>query len=205
LNPRGHESGHLSGLRHFGYTADSVTFDFRWADFGHFGSVDGLHRVSGDAAREPFDRSVLAALGPVLGGTDLDHPSAAADLRCIDLWCPDDWPLELWRLYADERARDLSRDEAFRSMWRRLVVALRRLGDEYVELVGDEVTRFIDDAIGSPGVAPPSTGRRGPSLQPPLAPGTHPAVKVADAVVGDPVTLPGSSRLRGVTWSSTEC
>lgn len=90
---------------------------------------------------------MIAAIGPLLGETSLDHPSAAADRRCIDLWCMDGWPLEVWRWNATEQARKLARAEEFRSAWRPLVVALERLGERYVDLSDDEVTESIEGAV----------------------------------------------------------
>lgn len=45
--------------------------------------------------REPFDMARIGAIGPFLGGVDLDHPSAAADKRAIDLWCVEGWPIHM--------------------------------------------------------------------------------------------------------------
>ena len=128
LDRVGHEAGHLAGMRWYGYTADVVTFDFRWGDYGHYGAFDGVHRTTGDPAREAFDRARIAALGPMYGGESLDDPSAAADLRCIDLWCVAGWPLEAWRMNATEQARRLAHKPAFASTWRTFVVALHDLG-----------------------------------------------------------------------------
>jgi hypothetical protein len=46
-------------------------------------------------------------------------------------------------------ARDLARHEPFAYTWRLLVVRLHDLGDEYVELHGDKVDRFLDEATNT--------------------------------------------------------
>jgi hypothetical protein len=149
LDRVGHEAAHAAGLRWFGYSARSAQFDLRWGDRGHFGAFDGVHRVSGDPSRESRDRSVIAALGPLLGGTSLDHPSARADLRSIDLNREPDWSVDAWRWLSIERARDLARHEPFAYTWRLLVLRLHDLGEEFVELHGDEVDRFLDEATNT--------------------------------------------------------
>jgi hypothetical protein len=130
----GHEAGHLAGMAWFGYSANLAQFALRWADHGHFGAFDGVRRTTGDPKREPRDRSTIAALGPVFGGTALDDPSAAADRRSIDLNVTDGWNLETWRWLAAKRARELARDrgvphplEALRPRARRSGRAVRRV------------------------------------------------------------------------------
>jgi hypothetical protein len=137
----GHEAGHLAGMAWFGHSANLAQFALRWADHGHFGAFDGVRRTTGDPKREPRDRSTIAALGPVFGGTALDDPSAAADRRSIDLNVTDGWNLETWRWLAAKRARELARTEAFRTLWKHFVLALADLG-ELVELRGDDLDRF---------------------------------------------------------------
>ena len=66
--------------------ADLVQLDLKHADFGdRFGHVERIRRISGDPNRERHDRAVIAAIGPVLAGVDLDHPrrspTAAASTR----------------------------------------------------------------------------------------------------------------------------
>jgi hypothetical protein len=51
-------------LKWFGYSADLLRFDFKYADFGFAGSFDGVRRVSGDPEREARDRATIAALAP---------------------------------------------------------------------------------------------------------------------------------------------
>ena len=149
LDRVGHEAGHVAGLRWFGYSADVVTFDFRWGDYGHYGSFDGVHRTTGDPKREAFDHSTIAALGPLYGDESLHDRAAVADLRCIDLWVMPTWPLEAWRMRATDRARELAHTPAFSAMWRRIVVALHDLGDRYLELHGDEIDRFLASIPGA--------------------------------------------------------
>jgi hypothetical protein len=159
LDRVGHEAAHAASLRWYGYTARVVTFDLRWGDFGHFGAFDGVRRASGDPARESRDRSVIAAIGPLLGGVSLDHPSARADRRAIDLNITDGWSAESWRWLSFERARDLARHEPFRAVWRAFVVHLHDLGEEYVELCGDDVDAFLESVPGAgllPGAPRPS-------------------------------------------------
>jgi hypothetical protein len=108
-----HESAHLAAMRWFGFSAQTVRFDLRWADRGFAGAIDGVHLVSGDPARESRDRAVIAAVGPLLGGTSLDHPLARADLRSIDLNREPGWNVDAWRWLSTERARDLARHEPF--------------------------------------------------------------------------------------------
>ena len=141
----GHESGHAAGLIWLGYSADRLRLDFRWADFGFAGKFDGVRRVTGSPEREAYDRSTIAALGPLLGGESLDDRSAAGDRRCIDLNCTDNWPLEAWRMLATDRARDLARHEPFRRIWRSCVFALHDLGERYLELHGEQVDWFLAD------------------------------------------------------------
>jgi hypothetical protein len=175
----GHEAGHLAGMKALGYSADVVTFDFRWADFGHFGALDGVRRTTGDPTREPFDRSVIAALGSMLGSESLDDSSAAADRRCIDLWVMPNWPVLAWRMNATEQARRLARTEAFAYTWRTIVVALHDLGERYVELHGDEVDAFlasISDADLLSGVPRPPSASRALLMR----------QKAADVAVGGP-------------------
>jgi hypothetical protein len=140
---RAHESGHLAGLVWFGYSADSLKLDVRHADFGWAGALDRVHRVTGDPTRKARDRAVIAAVGPLLAGVDLDHPSAAADRRAIDLNRADGWSAESWRWLSFERALDLARHEPFRAVWRAFVVRLHDLGEDYVEFHGDEVDAFL--------------------------------------------------------------
>ena len=97
-------------------------------------------------AREARNRSVIAAIGPLLGSTSLDHPSARADRRSVDLNREPGWGVDAWRWLSTERARDLARHEPFAYTWRLLVVRLHDLGDEYVELRGNEVDRFLAEA-----------------------------------------------------------
>jgi hypothetical protein len=70
-----------------------------------------------------------------------------ADRRAIDLNVTDGWGLEAWRWLMFERARELARTEAFRSMWRAFVVRLSDLGERYVELRGAELDRFIFGSV----------------------------------------------------------
>jgi hypothetical protein len=159
LDRAGHEAGHLAGLRWFGYTADVVKLDLRWGDHGWHGLLDHVRRTTGDEAREPFDRALIAAAGPVLAGGSLDDPSAAADRRNLDLWVMSNWPIEAWRLNATEQARRLARTPAFAATWRTFVVRLHDLGEEYVELRGDDVDAFLEsvpDAGLLPGAPRPS-------------------------------------------------
>lgn len=134
----------LRGLRWFGFSADTMRLDLRWGDFGHFGAFDGVRRTTGDPGSERSDRAVIAALGPVLGGTSLEHPSSAADRRAIDLNVEPGWGVDAWRWLTTERARRLARDESFRTIWKHFVLALDDLGERFVELQGDEVTEFIE-------------------------------------------------------------
>jgi hypothetical protein len=153
-----HEAGHLAAMKVLGYSADVVRFDFKWADFGWHGALDGVHRTTGDETREPFDRARIAAAGPLYGGESLDDRSAATDRRCIDLWVMPNWPIEIWRMRATDRARALAHTPAFAATWRALVVRLGDLGDEYVELRGAEVDAFlasIPDADLLPGASRP--------------------------------------------------
>lgn len=143
----GHEAAHLAALRWLGYSAEIVRFDFRWADLGFAGAIDGVRRVTGDPARESRDRSVIAAIGPLRGGSSLDHPSAGVDRRAVDLNREPGWSVDAWRWLATERARDLGKHEPFAYTWRLLVVRLHDLGDDYVELHGDEVDAFLAAAI----------------------------------------------------------
>jgi hypothetical protein len=129
----------------FGYSADIVRFDFRWADHGFHGAIDGIHRVTGDPNREPFDRALIAAAGPLYGAESLNDRSAAADARCIDLWVMRNWPLEMWRMNATEQARRLAHTPAFAYIWRTCVLALHDLGERYLELHGEQVDRFLAD------------------------------------------------------------
>jgi hypothetical protein len=76
----------------------------------------------------------------LLAGVSLDHPSARSDIACVDSNREAGWSVEAWRWLSTERTRDLARDESFRDLWRRFVVAL---GDEYVELRGEQVDRFL--------------------------------------------------------------
>jgi hypothetical protein len=153
-----HESGHLAAMKVLGYTADVVKFDLKWGDYGWHGAVDRVRRSTGDETREPFDRALIAAAGPVLAGESLDDPSAAADRRCIDLWVMPNWPVLAWRMNATEQARRLARTPAFSALWRTFVVRLHDLGEEYVELHDDEVDDFlasIPDADLLPGAPRP--------------------------------------------------
>jgi hypothetical protein len=129
-----HEAGRLAAMKVFGYSADVVRFDFKWADFGWHGALDGVHRTTGDETREAFDRARIAAAGPVHGGESLDDRSAAADRRSVDRWCVGGWPLLAWRMNATEQARRLARTPAFSALWRTFVVRLHDLGEEYVEI-----------------------------------------------------------------------
>lgn len=128
-------------MRWFGYSADLVRLDLRHADFGgNFGHVEGVRRVTGDSAHEARDRAVIAAIGPLLGGVGLEHASARTDVRCVDANVTDGWSVEAWRFLMTERARELARHEPFRAAWRALVVAL---GEEFIELRGEQVDRFL--------------------------------------------------------------
>jgi hypothetical protein len=149
FNKVGHEAAHLAAMRWLGYGAETVRLDFRWGDFGFAGAIDGVRRVTGDPARESRDRSVIGAIGPLLGDTGLDHPSARVDLRSIDLNREPGWSVDAWRWLSTERARDLARHEPFAYTWRLLVVRLHDLGDEYVELHGDKVDRFLHEATNT--------------------------------------------------------
>jgi hypothetical protein len=143
-----HEAAHMAAMKVLGYTPDRLRLDLRWGDFGFHGAADGIRRTTGDAAREPFDFARIAAIGPLLGGVDLEDAAAAADRRCIDAWCMEGWPLELWRMNATEQARRLARTEEFRSVWTPLVVAFKRLGEKYLDLKGAEaVERFIERSV----------------------------------------------------------
>jgi hypothetical protein len=115
--------------------------------------AEGVRRATGDPAREPHDRSTIAAVGPLLAGVTLDHFSARSDIRCIDLNRADGWSVEAWRWLATERARALARTPAFAATWRALVVRLGDLGERFVELRGDELDRFLgcDGRHGEPG------------------------------------------------------
>jgi hypothetical protein len=56
-----------------------------------------------------------------------------------------------------------------------LVVALGDLGDRYVELRGDEVNAFIDEAVtGFPDATPPSNGSPRPHSRQPRTPSDWP-------------------------------
>jgi hypothetical protein len=149
LDRVGHEAAHVAALAWLGYSAQTVRFDFRWADLGFAGAIDGVRRLTGDPARESRDRAVIAAVGPLLGGTGLDHPSARADLRSVDANREAGWSPDAWRWLSTERARDLARHEPFAYTWRLLVVRLHDLGDEYVEFHGDEVDRFLEEATNT--------------------------------------------------------
>jgi hypothetical protein len=109
----GHEDAHLAAMRWLGYSAEIVRFDFRWADFGFAGAIDGVRRVTGDPARDSRDRSVIAAIGPLRGSSSLDHPSARVDRRAVDLNREPGWSVDAWRWLATERARDLGKHEPF--------------------------------------------------------------------------------------------
>lgn len=153
LDRIGHEAGHLAALAWFGYNADLVRLDLKHADFGgNFGHIEGIHRTMGDPKREARDRSTIAAVGPLLGGVDLDHFSARSDLRCVDLNREAGWSADAWRWIATERARDLARHAPFAYTWRLLVVRLHDLG-EFVELRGDELREVLrpEDVDGGPG------------------------------------------------------
>jgi hypothetical protein len=107
--------------------------------------IDERWRTTGAEDREPFDRATIAAVGPLYGGESLDDRSATTDRRCIDLWVMPNWPLEIWRMRATDRARDLAHTPAFAYTWRTIVVALHDLGERYVELHGEQVDRFLAD------------------------------------------------------------
>jgi hypothetical protein len=171
-------------MRWLGYTADLVQRDLRWADWGTFGHVGGIRRTTGDPEGEPHDRAVIAAIGPLLAGVDLDDPSARSDAACVDANWADGWPLEGWRFISTEGARDLAAHEPFSHTWRLLVVALSRLGERYLELHGAEVDAFITSVlpdatsfrVGEPHAeAATSAGAQASDML---------AVKVADAVGG---------------------
>jgi hypothetical protein len=102
---RGHEAAHLAALRWYGYTADLVQLDLKHADRGNFGHVEGIHRTRGDEKREPHDLATIAAIGPLLGGTSLEHPSAISDIRCVDANRADGWSFEAWRAFDRTCAR----------------------------------------------------------------------------------------------------
>jgi hypothetical protein len=141
-----HEAAHMAAMKVLGYTPDRLRLDLRWGDFGFHGAADGIRRTTGDPAREAFDLARIAAIGPLLGGVDLED-AAAADRRCIDAWCMEGWPVQVWEWNATEQARRLARTEEFRSVWTPLVVALKDLGEEYVDLHGDEVDAFIERSV----------------------------------------------------------
>jgi len=136
-----------------------VRLDLRHADWGNFGHVEGIRRVTGDPSREPYDRATIATLGPVLAGVGLDHPSARTDVRNVDANVTDGWAVEAWRFLVTERARTLARHEPFAATWRALIVRLGDLGEEYVELRGDDVDAFLESVPGAgllPGAPRPS-------------------------------------------------
>jgi hypothetical protein len=168
-----------------GYSADLLGFDFKYADFGFAGSFDGVRRVSGDPEREARDRATIAALGPLLGGESLDDRSALGDRRCIDLNREDGWSVAAWRWLATERARDLAKHEPFGRTWRLIVLALHDLGEQYLELHGEQVDRFLADL---PDAGPPNVTAAVPNVAASARrPGAHSsAARVADAALGVP-------------------
>jgi hypothetical protein len=161
-----------------------VRFDFKYADFGFAGSFDGVRRVTGNPNREAHDRATIAALGPLIGGESLDDRSARGARRCIDLNREDGWSVEAWRWLATERARDLAKHEPFGHTWRLIVLALHDLGEQYLELLGEQVDRFLADL---PDAGPPNGPPRSPTSQPPLGVRalTLPRRRVAIAAAGD--------------------
>jgi hypothetical protein len=50
---------------------------------------------------------------------------------------------------AFEQARRLARTPAFSALWRTFVVRLHDLGEEYVELRGDDVDAFLESVPGA--------------------------------------------------------
>ena len=58
--------------------------------------------------------------------------------------------VEVWRMRATDRARELAGHEPFRRTWVASVLALEDLDEVYVELPGAEVDNFVT-AISSAG------------------------------------------------------
>lgn len=138
-----HEAAHLASAHVLGYTLDVVRLDLHWGDDGWHGDITGVRRTTGDPRREPEHRSTIAASGPI-HDRGLDHPSAAHDLRVIDLWKPDDWPPLVWRFVAEEHARKLARTEPYRRLWHRFIETLENVG-EFGEITGDVLAMIAAD------------------------------------------------------------
>jgi hypothetical protein len=193
-----HEAGHATAPVPLGLPLRGVRFD-RHADYGWLGRVE-VTRSGSNSEDEHRDRAIVARIGPLVAGEDIDAPSSATDKRLVEEFRPECWPPLLWAFDIEERARRLVRSGAFQHGHTALVVALGRGRD----LTGEEVERIVSGCVA---VERRGVGLKGTGVwnSPPEAVGSEVRRGCPPAMYSPrvPSTARPPAPSRAPTWSQT--